>query len=74
MASSAKALSAKFGTKFGGVAAWEYFNSEPNPKEPWRWAKEMKAAMSQDSVESGKAEEDEREEAIKRSRVWRGDE
>ncbi|KIK52933.1 glycoside hydrolase family 18 protein [Collybiopsis luxurians FD-317 M1] len=31
---------------FGGVAGWEYFNSEPNPNQPWGWASTMKATMN----------------------------
>jgi chitinase len=31
---------------FGGVAGWEYFNSEPGgTAAPWQWAAEMSAAM-----------------------------
>lgn len=32
---------------FGGVDGWEYFNSDPGgTAEPWRWAAEMRTAMS----------------------------
>jgi chitinase len=32
---------------FGGVAGWEYFNSDPGGKDaPWKWAKNMSSAMS----------------------------
>jgi chitinase len=31
---------------FGGVAGWEYFNSEPGgTAAPWQWASEVKSAM-----------------------------
>lgn len=45
VASSMKALTAKFGSKFGGVAGWEYFNSLPAPGKPWQWAVLMKSTM-----------------------------
>lgn len=47
VANTAKVLSAKFGSKFGGVAAWEYYNCEPDPSEPWKWAEMMRKAMAQ---------------------------
>lgn len=32
---------------FGGVAGWEYYNSDPGGKDaPWQWAKRMSSAMS----------------------------
>jgi hypothetical protein len=42
---SAKALSQKYGYRFGGVAGWEYFNSQPNRSQPWQWATMMHNAM-----------------------------
>ncbi|EDR05807.1 glycoside hydrolase family 18 protein [Laccaria bicolor S238N-H82] len=32
-------------SRFGGIAGWEYFNSEPDPNKPWTWATVMKVAM-----------------------------
>ncbi|MDQ1130892.1 LPXTG cell wall anchor domain-containing protein [Microbacterium sp. SORGH_AS_0888] len=32
--------------QFGGIAGWEYFNSQPDgPSRPWRWATTMRAAL-----------------------------
>ena len=71
-ASNIRDLSAKYGSSFGGVAAWEYFNSYPDPTEPWRWAELMKGAMAQGLAEARQAEEDERVESMTRLRIWRG--
>ncbi|EDR05811.1 glycoside hydrolase family 18 protein [Laccaria bicolor S238N-H82] len=35
----------KYAGRFGGIAGWEYFNSEPDLNEPWTWATVMKVAM-----------------------------
>jgi len=36
----------RYGGRFGGIAGWEYFNSQPDtPGEPWTWAAVMKMAM-----------------------------
>jgi len=35
----------KYGDSFGGIAAWEYYNSEPDTDEPWTWAAVMGLAM-----------------------------
>ncbi|KIK52930.1 glycoside hydrolase family 18 protein [Collybiopsis luxurians FD-317 M1] len=35
----------KYGHRFGGLAAWEYSKSEPDPEEPWNWAATMKVTM-----------------------------
>jgi len=43
--STVKELVKKYGNRFGGVAAWEYFKSQPNPDEPWQWAQTMKMTM-----------------------------
>jgi len=43
--SSVEALTIKYGKKFGGVAAWEYFNSLPDLDQPWQWATIMKNAI-----------------------------
>jgi hypothetical protein len=34
-----------YGHSFGGVAGWEYYNSQPDTAEPWSWAALMKVAM-----------------------------
>ncbi|KAI3317666.1 glycoside hydrolase family 18 protein [Xylariaceae sp. AK1471] len=33
------------GTEFGGVAAWEYEKSNPDPTEPWQWAQVMRDTL-----------------------------
>ena len=71
VASSVQELSAKFGNNFGGVAAWEYFNSNPNRSEPWRWAELMKRSMARGMAETKKAEDEERTELLKHLRIWR---
>lgn len=39
-------LRTRFGPAFGGVMAWEYYNSLPGGSErPWEWAAAMKAAV-----------------------------
>ncbi|KIY65459.1 endo-beta-N-acetylglucosaminidase [Cylindrobasidium torrendii FP15055 ss-10] len=43
---SIKNLMTKYGTEWGGVGGWEYFNSTPNSRQPWQWAIKMKAAMA----------------------------
>ena len=35
----------KYGTGWGGVGGWEYFNSLPDSSRPWVWAETMKEAM-----------------------------
>ncbi|KAL9114700.1 MAG: hypothetical protein Q9227_001378 [Pyrenula ochraceoflavens] len=30
---------------FGGVAGWEYFNSEPDPTKPYEWAQTIKPSL-----------------------------
>lgn len=48
-------LSAKY-PDFGGVAAWEYFNSLPGGKAaPWEWAAWMAEAMKGDTATADKA-------------------
>lgn len=42
---SVKRLSKKY-RGFGGVAAWEYFNSLPDQKRPWEWARMINSAMN----------------------------
>ena len=39
-------LMEKYGTGWGGVGGWEYFNSLPDASQPWEWAVTMKNAMS----------------------------
>ena len=43
--STMRQLLQKYGNSFGGVGAWEYYNSEPDTSEPWSWAALMKVAM-----------------------------
>ena len=38
-------LMEKYGTGWGGVGGWEYFNSLPDSNQPWEWAVTMKNAM-----------------------------
>jgi len=43
--STVSELSDKYGD-FGGVAGWEYYNSDPGGTDkPWEWAKNMSSAM-----------------------------
>jgi len=51
---SIKALSAKYGSKFGGVAGWEYFNSLPSQTEPWQWATLMTDTMKNISAQANR--------------------
>ncbi|KAH8831537.1 endo-beta-N-acetylglucosaminidase [Flagelloscypha sp. PMI_526] len=39
-------LMEKYGTNWGGVGGWEYFNSRPDPSQPWKWAEMMRDAMA----------------------------
>ncbi|KAF9460653.1 endo-beta-N-acetylglucosaminidase [Collybia nuda] len=63
---SLKTLTAKYGSEFGGVAGWEYFNSLPDRQKPWKWAEVMKSAMG--------AATQSNEEKVgpngRRSRIW----
>jgi hypothetical protein len=43
--STMRQLLKTYGNSFGGIGAWEYFNSEPDTDEPWTWAAVMKLAM-----------------------------
>jgi len=43
--STVRGLMKKYGDSFGGIAAWEYYNSEPDTDEPWTWAAVMGVAM-----------------------------
>jgi hypothetical protein len=44
-----KALVAKYGTQFGDVAGWEYFDSLPSGnKAPYEWALMMTKAIKED--------------------------
>lgn len=43
--STVRQLLRKYGDSFGGIAAWEYYNSEPDTDEPWTWAAVMGVAM-----------------------------
>ncbi|THU78582.1 hypothetical protein K435DRAFT_811427 [Dendrothele bispora CBS 962.96] len=38
-------LMEKYGTGWGGVGGWEYFNSVPEEDRPWMWAVQMSEAM-----------------------------
>jgi len=42
---SIRSLCKMFGSQFGGVAGWEYFNSLPAPGKPWLWAQNMTETM-----------------------------
>jgi hypothetical protein len=51
--STLSSLVAKY-PNFGGVAGWEYFNSDPGgTAAPWQWAAEMTSAMSGGSSGGG---------------------
>ena len=43
--SSIHNLMERYGTEWGGVGGWEYFNSLPDSSQPWEWAVTMKNAM-----------------------------
>lgn len=43
--STLRQLLKMYGSSFGGIAAWEYYNSMPDTTEPWTWAALMKVAM-----------------------------
>ena len=43
--STMRQLLEKYGDSFGGIGAWEYYNSQPDTSEPWTWAAVMKLAM-----------------------------
>ena len=43
--STVRQLLKKYGDSFGGIAAWEYYNSKPDTDEPWEWAAEMGQEM-----------------------------
>jgi chitinase len=43
--STVRQLMKKYGNRFGGIAAWEYYNSKPDTDEPWTWAAVMQVAM-----------------------------
>ncbi|KAF8881174.1 endo-beta-N-acetylglucosaminidase [Mucidula mucida] len=42
---SIESLMGKYGTEWGGVGGWEYFNSVPDSDNPWEWAIMMHDAM-----------------------------
>lgn len=47
----------RYGSNFGGVMGWEYFNSLPGDREaPWQWARYMTMNVRSDLVQSGNAE------------------
>jgi chitinase len=43
--STMRQLLKKYGDSFGGIGAWEYYDSQPDTDEPWTWAAVMKLAM-----------------------------
>jgi hypothetical protein len=43
--STMRQLLQMYGHRFGGIAGWEYYNSQPDSDEPWTWAAVMQAAM-----------------------------
>lgn len=69
-------LMEKYGTGWGGVGGWEYFNSNPDSTQPWKWAQLVKDAMQ---VQKAKMEARERDQELKareaegrvRSRVFK---
>ncbi|KAJ7647689.1 glycoside hydrolase superfamily [Roridomyces roridus] len=44
--SSVHQLTAMYGSDFGGINGWEYFNALPNVTAPWEWAETMAAAIT----------------------------
>jgi chitinase len=44
--STMRQLLKTYGNSFGGIGAWEYFNSKPDTDEPWTWAAVMKLVMA----------------------------
>ncbi|KAL0578577.1 hypothetical protein V5O48_003427 [Marasmius crinis-equi] len=70
-------LMEKYGTNWGGVGGWEYFNSYPDLNQPWKWAQMMKSALVTTKAKllarDGKESESEGEEEVRvKSRVFRG--
>nr|ACV60538.1 endo-beta-N-acetylglucosaminidase [Flammulina velutipes]ACY01407.1 endo-beta-N-acetylglucosaminidase [Flammulina velutipes] len=57
-------LMERYGTGWGGVGGWEYFNSLPDANEPWYWAQTMHQAMkvTKENIERKQREEKERKE------------
>ncbi|KAI0752817.1 endo-beta-N-acetylglucosaminidase [Daedaleopsis nitida] len=53
-------LMEKYGTGWGGVGGWEYFNSLPDSSQPWQWAQVMKDAMhlQKARIEAARKEEE----------------
>ncbi|KAF9019869.1 endo-beta-N-acetylglucosaminidase [Hymenopellis radicata] len=56
---SIESLMEKYGTEWGGVGGWEYFNSNPDSDSPWEWAIMMHDAMQLQKarLEAKRAEE-----------------
>ena len=63
-------LMEKYGTGWGGVGGWEYFNSLPNASQPWVWAETMKSAMT---LQKAKMEAREKAAAAARKREEEAD-
>ncbi|KAH9935145.1 endo-beta-N-acetylglucosaminidase [Epithele typhae] len=61
-------LMEKYGTGWGGVGGWEYFNALPDSSQPWKWAVTMKEAMR---VQKAKMEAREREKELAAAEVDR---
>ncbi|KAI0800190.1 endo-beta-N-acetylglucosaminidase [Fomes fomentarius] len=55
-------LMEKYGTGWGGVGGWEYFNSNPDSTQPWKWAELVKDAMH---VQKAKMEARQRDQELK---------
>jgi len=70
--SSIQALCEKFGDSFGGVAGWEYFNSQPSYSygQPWQWATLMTNTM-QDVEAKAKAKSSGNSKQRRSSRFFR---
>ncbi|KIY67098.1 glycoside hydrolase family 18 protein [Cylindrobasidium torrendii FP15055 ss-10] len=68
---SIKNLMTKYGTQWGGVGGWEYFNSLPDSSQPWQWAVTMKEAMAVQKAKMLKAakEKESREEENRKEKV-----
>ena len=71
--SSIHNLMEKYGTEWGGVGGWEYFNSLPDSSQPWEWPIMMKNAMQQQKTKleaAARAKELAAREAEAQPRIW----
>ena len=63
----------QYGTGWGGVGGWEYFNSLPDSSQPWEWPIMMKNAMQQQKTKleaAARAKELAAREAEAQPRIW----